>query len=47
MMEDIKRMMVTIEGAKNVNLPIWVGLSCKKDSFGKVFFLMETLLKKH
>ena len=36
MMEDIKRMMVTLEGAKNVNLPIWVGLSCKKDSSGKL-----------
>ena len=30
MMEDIERMMVTLEVAKNSNLPIWVGLSCKK-----------------
>ena len=46
MMEDIKRMMVTIEGAKNVNLPIWVGLSCKKDSFGKVVLLNGDPLEK-
>ena len=46
MMEDIKRMMITIEGAKNVNLPIWVGLSCKKDSFGKVVLLNGDSLEK-
>ena len=46
MMEDIKRMMVTLEGAKNVNLPIWVGLSCKKDSFGKVVLLNGDPLEK-
>ena len=46
MMEDIKRMMITIEGAKNVNLPIWVGLSCKKDSFGKVVLLNGDPLEK-
>ena len=46
MMEDIERMMVTLEGAKNANLPIWVGLSCKKDSSGKVVLLSGDPLEK-
>ena len=46
MMEDIARMMATLEGAKTVNLPIWVGLSCKKDSFGKVVLLSGDPLEK-
>ena len=46
MMEDIERMMATIEGTKNLNLPIWVGLSCKKDSSGKIVLLSGEPLEK-
>ena len=39
MMIDVPRMMALIEGVKEANLPIWVGLSCEPDSQGTIRLL--------
>ena len=46
MMEDIEKMIATFEGAKNSNLPIWIGLSCKKDNAGQIILLNGDPLEK-
>lgn len=39
MMVDIDRMMVTLNAAKEANLPIWVGMSCKPNISGEMCLL--------
>ena len=39
MMVDIDRMLITIEAAKSVTLPVWVGLSCKPNFLGAMCLL--------
>ena len=39
MMEDIDRLIVTLEAAKRTKLPIWVGLSCDLDKKGTMTLL--------
>ena len=45
MMVDIERMMVTLEAALETQLPVWVGLSCKKNEHKKMCLLNGDLLE--
>ena len=39
MMKDLDRLVVTLEAALSTGLPVWVGLSCKKNIDGKTVLL--------
>ena len=45
MMVDIDRMMVTLEASLEANLPVWVGLSCKRSEISQMCLLNGEPLK--
>jgi len=46
MMSDLEFTLITLDAAKSSGLPVWVGLSCRKNDCGDICLLMtDTLLK--
>jgi len=45
MMVDIDRMLITLEASKETNLPVWVGLSCKRNKKNQMCLLNGEPLK--
>lgn len=46
MMSDLEFTLITLDGARTSGLPVWVGLSCRKNENGDICLLMsDTLLK--
>ena len=45
MMKDVDRLVVTLEAALKTGLPVWVGLSCKKNVDGRIILLGGDSLK--